>query len=310
MQTKTYNKLDINIIMSYINTGKTYKEIAEIFSTSASSIGRFVRFHNIHLRGVQSEDTTKAIIAEYCNGFSITNIAKRYHFSSSTISRLLKENNIVIKKSEAYNTKYTLNQNYFDNIDSEDKDYILGLLCADGCVSHNTISISLQEGDQHILNDINTRIESNRPLRCIPLHSKNKNWHNQYCLTIVNKHMATSLKLLGVIENKSHNLQFPNIDPCLYSHFIRGYFDGDGCIIKTEKRASLVGTHPFLSTIKNILEEELSIHFSLRQCRSKSVTYELRVSGSHQTKVFLDYIYHQSTIQLNRKYQLYCIMYC
>ena len=122
--------------------------------------------------------------------------------------------------------------------------------------------------------------------------------------------MATSLKLLGVIENKSHNLQFPNIDPCLYSHFIRGYFDGDGCIIKTEKRASLVGTHPFLSTIKNILEEELSIHFSLRQCRSKSVTYELRVSGSHQTKVFLDYIYHQSTIQLNRKYQLYCIMYC
>lgn len=37
--------------------------------------------------------------------------------------------------------KYTINENYFKEIDSPEKAYILGFLYADGCTSNNTISI-------------------------------------------------------------------------------------------------------------------------------------------------------------------------
>ena len=45
--------------------------------------------------------------------------------------------------------------------------------------------------------------------------------------------MHDSLKKNGVIMNKTENLVFPNksiLQSKYYSHFIRGFFDGDGCI--------------------------------------------------------------------------------
>jgi hypothetical protein len=43
--------------------------------------------------------------------------------------------------------------------------------------------------------------------------------------------MCSDLTRLGAVKNKSLILEFPQfITPKLLSHFIRGYFDGDGCI--------------------------------------------------------------------------------
>lgn len=42
--------------------------------------------------------------------------------------------------------------------------------------------------------------------------------------------MCDSLSKLGVTTKKSLTLTFPNLSKNLIPHFIRGYFDGDGCI--------------------------------------------------------------------------------
>ena len=66
------------------------------------------------------------------------------------------------------------------------------------------------------------------------VHSEHKivRRHNQelYTLTIGNKVMINDLLLLGLTPNKSLDVKFPILNKDLYSHFIRGYFDGDGCI--------------------------------------------------------------------------------
>ena len=52
-------------------------------------------------------------------------------------------------------------------------------------------------------------------------------------LSITNKHLYSSLLRVGCIENKTFFITFPNeeiLPKKLIRHFIRGYFDGDGCI--------------------------------------------------------------------------------
>ena len=93
----------------------------------------------------------------------------------------------------------------------------------------------------------------------------------------------------------------------LVSHFIRGYFDGDGCIVKKEKRATIIGTESFVMSVKDILSSELKInsHINFVNKDSESPVRELRISGGRQTKKFLDFIYSDSNYYLQRKHDLY-----
>ena len=71
---------------------------------------------------------------------------------------------------------------------------------------------------------------------------------------ISNKHLWNSLNTLGCTPRKSLTLQFPDINifssPELVKHFIRGYFDGDGCLSyykdSLKPAISLLGTPEFL----------------------------------------------------------------
>ena len=96
------------------------------------------------------------LIEKYLNGTSITKLAKDNNVSRYVIAERLSKNNINKYKRGYFLRKFkTINENYFDEINSEEKAYFLGLLYADGC-NHNLdkkkkISISLQEEDKFIL---------------------------------------------------------------------------------------------------------------------------------------------------------------
>lgn len=129
------------------------------------------------------------------------------------------------------------NENYFDIIDTSQKAYFLGLMYADGYISHSTrkngsvyyiMSISLQVQDKSVLEKL--RNEMNRPNELILVKTNGKR-NPQYRFTVSGEKIHHDLEKHGCIERKSLNLQFPTTVPEeLMSHFIRGYFDGDGCI--------------------------------------------------------------------------------
>jgi len=52
----------------------------------------------------------------------------------------------------------------------------------------------------------------------------------QYSLQIGSRKMFEDLQKYGMTPKKSHSLALPAIPDEYVSHFIRGYFDGDGCI--------------------------------------------------------------------------------
>ena len=97
--------------------------------------------------------------------------------------------------------------------------------------------------------------------------------------------------------------KFPQIREDLISHFIRGYFDGDGCICldkqrKLPKADFACGSLEFLISLKEELyKKNISSYYSME----KSGVYRLFVRGMKNTDRFFNYIYCNSTVCLDRK---------
>ena len=118
MGNKKFNQIEVNKIIDLYNSGLLQREIADMFNTSKSSIGRCLRENGITSRVIISNSDIKDIISEYLNGYNIEFIAHNHNIGTGRVSKFLKENNINIRTADVYNRKYTLNENYFDIIDA------------------------------------------------------------------------------------------------------------------------------------------------------------------------------------------------
>lgn len=148
-----------------------------------------------------SEDINR--IKEYYinDHLSSRKICKLFNCSKTVIERILKENNVEMRDDSHKWRQYTLNENYFDVIDTPNKAYLIGLLWADGynCVKKDEIKLALQARDRDILDKMNIELDSNRPLKLDNRSAKNSNHQDVYRLSIYNKHMSKQLESLGMI---------------------------------------------------------------------------------------------------------------
>eukprot|EP01084_Bolivina_argentea_P016220 30367_1 len=121
--------------------------------------------------------------------------------------------------------------------------YWLGFLFADGCVSDTKspyrILLYLKCSDYSHVEKYKKALQSTYHLGL----SKNGNVINGYCKamhSICDNSLAMDLIRLGCIPRKSLTLNWPKNIPDEYvHHFVRGYFDGDGCIHFHKNRKSL-----------------------------------------------------------------------
>ena len=126
--------------------------------------------------------------------------------------------------------KYDVNDSYFDQIDTEEKAYFLGLLYADGCNRKTkwkakTISISLIDSDKEIIQKLKEAIQYTGPLYNNKTGSKSKT--NSCTLKVNSVYMSRALTNAGCMMNKTFNLKFPTeeqIPSCLIHHFVRRIF--------------------------------------------------------------------------------------
>lgn len=232
---------------------------------------------------------------------STCEIAKIYDVSVCTILRRLRHQNITIKNSSDSHKKYTIDENYFDSIDCEDKAYFLGLMFADGYnnTDKSDARITLQAKDKKILEQFNCYIKSNKPLRKDRQYIK---------LVMENKKISIDLAKHGCVKAKTHILEFPQLDRKLYQHFIRGYFDGDGCITVNSTtqipNISITSTEMLLTEIQNILIEKSGLSktkFVKRHKDRKDKITTMCYCGHNNALKFYHYIYHKTNLFLQRK---------
>ena len=125
----------------------------------------------------------------------------------------------------------TKNEDFFKAW-TADMAYVLGFFAADGSMSRNKrgghyIEFQITDGD--LLEKIRALLWSNnkiticdRGLNCKPI----------YRLQIGCKSMFEDLERIGFMQNKTRVLAMPNVPQAVFSHFVRGYFDGDGNVWK------------------------------------------------------------------------------
>lgn len=268
-------------------------------------------------------NNTERVKELYEKGLYVADIADIMKISPSNVSIYL---NKIYGTERRYRRKprkktYTINESYFEKIDSEDKAYFLGLLYADGCMStvHDVVQIALKEEDKYILEKFSNYIGSNKPLRLLKgslikgFKNMKKDYYrkNQYIMIIYSSKLKTQLKNLGITPNKTFTLKFPNmIDEMFMNHFIRGLFDGDGGIYgysKNKWEISIAGNKEFNDKLCEYL-----INKNIR-CRvdkhSSLNVYYIRIAGRLNCIDLYNFMYSDATIFFKRKYNkfLECI---
>jgi len=203
----------------------------------------------------------RELIEKWCSGFySQGSLAREMGLPRTAVHDFLRRSGYTSRLRTDSTKHYGLNENFFDNIDSESKAYFLGLLYADGYNNEQlkSFTLCLGEGDKNILTQFNQVLESNRSLKYRIRKNEENNFQNTYTLNVVNKHMSEQLALLGCVQAKTFKIKFPEwLDENLWRHFIRGYFDGDGCV--SGATFSLCGTEEFLLRIQEIFIKELGL---------------------------------------------------
>jgi len=205
--------------------------------------------------------------------------------------------------------KYFYNEDFFERIDNEEKAYFLGFLFADGCVINNVekyryqVTLKLHTKDRHILESFIVSVNGEMPI-----------WkHGQREMVEIHfsgKKMVNDLINLGVTSNKTFTLQYPIIDETLERHFLRGYFDGDGCIrIKEDKRDNTKrGDLRIVSgsiDMLNKINERMNVLFGVNTNKlygPKDKDYKyIGWSGMSDIEKIYNGFYSESVLFLNRK---------
>jgi transcriptional regulator len=297
-------------IVDLYKHGMSQPEIANIYDCSVSTISAILRDMNVETRLGGSKNTKQDVLKMYemyQNGKLLQEIAVEFNTTRATVSKLLKKNGFVIDRF-----KYHFNEHYFDQIDSQDKAYILGLLWADG---HNRVDkggviLELQEDDKELLEKINNLTENERPLRKVALNDKNPSWKNQYNLLWQSKYLSDVLNKYGMCQRKSLVLEFPKwLNEELYPHFIRGYMDGDGCVCYMKHnhkiQVSMVGTRVFLEVVQNICKNIGVKSYIIHDKRANEAICQLSIVSNTGSVTFLDWIYMNANLKMERKYNKY-----
>ena len=256
----------------------------------------------------------------YQQGKSAPEIAEQYGVAHTLILRYLEKNGIDRRSAEECHRIYPIQEDFFDCIDTQEKAYFLGFLYADGgnAIESNYTRIDLARKDRDILEKFSRLIYlDENPEQHIKDYTREREERTSIgsYLNINSKHICHALYNLGCENKKSLTLVFPEwlVDPELQRHFIRGYYDGDGGVyltdIKTRGASTrMVSTLEFCQSVSKIIEAQTNIQYgepyNCKNVDGKNV-YTISIAGNRQISHFLDWLYKDATIYLDRKYALY-----
>lgn len=243
------------------------------------------------------------IIKMYLEGMSLTKIAKTLGVDRTcTVRRVLLESGFeIINKQNLLRVREDL----FESIETEEDAYWLGFIYADGSISEGgSLEISLSQKD---VNHLYKFKDFTKCTNSVKENQKTNYKDYKRCrIQFGVKRFQKRFTNLGIVPRKSCILTYPDfLHENLHKHFIRGYVDGDGSFniykynTRKDYRFSIVGTLDMLLSI----QKHLGI--SIKCKRKGSCAYQMHTGGRKRVINILNYLYEDSNIYLDRKYEIY-----
>lgn len=195
-----------------------------------------------------------------------------------------------------------INQNFFQDWTTQ-MAYVLGFIFKD---------LSLLEKIRDVMRSQH-KFYKRPPQSLVFPDGKRYITHEEFVFRIGSKLMYNDLLKLGVTPRKSLTILFPIIPINYFSHFLRGYFDGDDCLHLIKKRYPRIiftsGSNRFLEGLSQSLSAILQItqkkiYSQLQQ--SNNLCYRLHYNTKLSRKV-LEFMYKdlEKAPYLDRKFAIY-----
>jgi hypothetical protein len=212
--------------------------------------------------------------------------------------------------------KFQVNEKFFDTWCGE-MAYVLGYFYADGHLiearSIRARYVCFTSTDQDRIECFKRLLQSDHKILSI---DKGGNYKLKYQLRIGSKILFEKLTSLGLTPSKSLSIQLPDVPVEFLGIFIRGYFDGDGCVhIERSKSGAVKKLLTVFTCGSEIFLQELEIKLRkvgltprrvYRHGSSKN-TYQLRYSSRDSLRLF-QLMYEQPLghdLCMRRKYAIF-----
>lgn len=327
---------DIQKLKELYEKGYTYPQIAaELGKTTRGCQSKAIRLGlkkkecNVWINKSRSDFWTKEDVDKLLkcadNYSSYEEIAKIMNRSKKAVSCKLHELKKNIKQKSAieeclYRRAYSVDDDYFETIDSQKKAYWLGWLITDGyvltkfntkrgVVNSYSIGLDLAEKDKYVLEDFKKDIKADVSIKYVKEYIPKAAYKNkitgkerfikggaQYSLRFSSAKMIQNLAKYGIHQNKTYDVVFPKeLDSKYYPGFIAGVISGDGCIdIKKNHgktsilRCSIFGTLDLVQGIRNILIKEICFNPEKKifKCEASKCLYKLELNQTETIALY------------------------
>lgn len=300
-------------ISELYKSGAKAKEIVEAIGDERLTVNKIYKL--IHRLGLSKsseksnpkyDKIDKQALKLLSEGISHREIARQLNVDQQSMTlRLKKKYNIqVLPDGKKY-----VDSTFFNVIDTEEKAYWLGMMYADGYVNEES-GLELCLKDEEHIYKFKSAIKSEHKVspKYVSVGGKT---HTAYRIGIKDKQLMNALIEKGCFRAKSFDIEFPTEEQVpneFMSAFVRGFFDGDGDISKTgsKKGYRIIGfscaNKLFLEELREFLKDKIDACATIGPSRN---LYRLRIHKISKAYEFLDYIYGDATIYLDRKYDLY-----
>jgi intein-encoded DNA endonuclease-like protein len=248
-----------------------------------------------------SKKEAENIILLYNNGIGTNKLAKFFGRHRSTIQYQLIKNKVKLRKGSP---KFAYNVKYFDTY-SPESCYWAGYILADGCLRSKRKTLEIKTIDEGYLEKFSNSISYEGKIH------KRKNYFD---ISISGNWFYESLLVnFGIFPRKTFLTEVTTkIPKNLLSHYIRGFFDGDGCVTYTSCPTInfTSGTYKMLTQLVEIFYEigvRIKNKSKLPKIQNTNLNaYQLSYSGKNAQKI-LEWMYKDSNenIRLTRKYNKY-----
>ncbi|OUP87202.1 hypothetical protein B5F04_08800 [Limosilactobacillus reuteri] len=305
-------------IVELHNTGFNTVEIGNKLGRSDSTIGRYLISIGYENEGNSMKKADKQIAFKlYRDGYTnqqIWELKFQGIYNPKTIESHIKKAGLG-RKGGNFNPNTV--RDYFQQIDTPEKAYVLGYIFADGHVGEKQIRLECIRKDVELLNFV---IEQLSPGTKIHEFTKPpRRWKDGHTSSVLETYYCSVGCWEHVRDLKKYNLYhrkqcmdypLPELDKDLYRDFLRGVFDGDGTtwVQNGTPKVSICFDHNQACEMEEILKEAGVItkpnNNIIDMDKYGSNISHLRITRLKDVKAFFNYIYYdQNLFCLTRKYK-------
>lgn len=306
-----------NIALELYKNGHNTVTISKIVKKHNSTVGRFLKrngYSNLGMKKINHNDIER-IVNLYNSGLNAREIHEKYYFDIlkdyNSIGYIIRKHGTPRTDQKLQNT--VINHDYFSEINTETKAYLLGLLLADGNVMESknnkskTLQISLKAEDGYLIEILKNEIQPNKKITI----SERQNKGSQHKVVFYSDKIVEDLSVYGIVPRKSLIIErLPIVkNEDLQRHVLRGMFDGNGTVYSTKNnklRVAYYGTNKLCKDFQLYLHNILNLPMNKITDQKKTNVSFFGYGKQSDVQKFFHFLYNDSEIKLKRKYELFC----